>query len=155
MKKMLFLDLEETLIDDWHTKNILHLQIQKIKKEIIEPHSFDSAVLFSFAVWDEEEKNHFDIFLKEKLEELLGITITVQTMEQVFEKVLKKNGITGERREFSDIFLFNAKFQLFSDWIKLMKENNILAILVDDTVEDQELLLKKSNNLIQFFNPKD
>lgn len=64
----LFLDLEETIIDNWESKNIIN--IDKIKNTI-DYSNPDHLHIYSAAIWDSNDVTEFNNKLRDNLEILL------------------------------------------------------------------------------------
>jgi hypothetical protein len=145
----IFLDLEETVIDDFYSKKILFDNIIKIKKSI----SFFSdkysnqidnkninLILFSAAVCSTNDVEYFNIYLKNILEKHLDLIfsdIFIFDTLTIFKLALK-NGINPLPDDtIHDIFQFNIKEQVF----ELVSKDNSVNILYDDTVLNKHSII--------------
>lgn len=145
----IFLDLEETVIDDFYSKKILFDNIIKIKKSI----SFFSdkysnqidnkninLILFSAAVCSNNDVEYFNIYLKNILEKHLDLIfsdIFIFDTLTIFKLALK-NGINPLPDDtIHDIFQFNIKEQVF----ELVSKDNSVNILYDDTVLNKHSII--------------
>ncbi len=85
--KYLFLDLENTVIDSWD--NLIILNNPEVHKNIksISP---DKVGIFSFAIWNEADKDKFFLSLMNSLNQLYNIQIDpnlVYSLEEVKQAV--------------------------------------------------------------------
>src|SRR5574343_896140 len=75
MKQSVWLDLEDTVIDNWHSGALLHLNVANIKNflDFVKPQKIN---IWSFAIWYEEQQKDFvKSGMKESLELELGYLI--------------------------------------------------------------------------------
>lgn len=163
-KLNIFLDLEETVIDDWVYCNFLYYKIDIIKK-IIEDISIKyfsekvkseniNLILFSAAVVTESDLKIFNHYIKPILEKHLGLTFSSEFLfsNENWRELAEINGIkTLNDDSMIDIFNFNVKEQIF----ELIYIKNEINILFDDTVQnkitnifDGDLFSKKQSTLI-------
>ena len=152
----IFLDLEETVIDDWYSGNFLPQNIDRIsdliKKFSIEYNSRIASnnnvnlILFSAAVTNQKDLDFFNLNFKITLEEKLGFKFNSEFLfsdENYFELALK-NGIQMlDTDTVHDIFMFNPKEEIFN----LIAIENEVNILFDDTVRSKITFGK-----LNFFN---
>jgi len=146
MKLNVFLDLEETVIDDWFSCCFLNNKIEKIKN-LINKFSLEflnekanennvNLILFSAAVTNEEDLKEFNKFIKPILEEKLELKFNEVVMfdNKTIFGLAKKCGIKPTNDDtIHDIFMFNIKEEVFN----LVVKKNEINILFDDTVEDK------------------
>lgn len=157
MKKILFLDLEDTIIEPvlngWYNfipKNIVEV------KQFIEENHFHEISIFSFAIWDQNQKKSFENSCKKWLEKELNIQFSmVPTMDdEILHSCCKQKKIHPKSIDFKDIIDFWSKDLSFllciQDWFE--KEKDIEIWFLDDAIEDIDFHLKKNNIHLKFRN---
>lgn len=128
-KKIMFLDLEGTVIEDIFNPKPINVDIIKAH---IEKHQPDEIHIFTFALDSEEEKQkHAKLF--EHLEDLLGVKFNkIWISTDIIKQCLK---ITGIHLALFELKLIFGKMRSFHEFCKSMPDSS-LCILIDDTVED-------------------
>lgn len=137
----IYLDLEETVIDDWFTQSFLNNKIEKIKiiiKKLSEKYNTDiNLILFSAAVCDDNDIKEFETYIKPLLEKKLQLQFQeyfIFSNKNIFE-LAKRNKISVLPNDtIHDIFRNNIKEEVFNLWCKGSKGINVL---IDDTVENK------------------
>ena len=87
MKRILFLDLENTLIDSWGNWYLCS-NWERIKQRIKELNP-DEVHVFSYAIWNETDKQYFDVS-KVRLEKDYDIKFAEETLSvEDIKKVCK------------------------------------------------------------------
>jgi len=142
----IFLDLEETVIDDWfsgiflnHKIDIIKSKIEKFsiefQKEIAQDKNIN-LILFSAAVCNQEDLEKFNKDFKGELENKLGFNFKSEFIfsnKNCFD-LAKQNGIKPLNDDtIHDVFNWNIKEEIFNFLIK----KNEVNILFDDTVKDK------------------
>jgi len=138
-----FLDLEETIIDDWFSCNFLFQNIKNIEKMIKKfSISFDNKIatseninliLFSAAVINQKDLDRFNNMIKPVIEEHLSFKFKSEFLfsNNNIKNLVENNGIKMLPNDhISDIFNLNVKEQIF----KLISIENETNVLFDDTV---------------------
>lgn len=149
MKKILFLDLENTVIDTWYDQNIVS---DKVKiKEWIERHFFDEVVVFSFAIWNDDDKIEFKIHIKNRLESVFEIKFNeeVFSIEDIQRFTQNQMKCLVDR---DDIFAF-GKHQGFINTVMQRFKGNI-CVLLDDMVSNTRFTDFDSNTVMVTKNVK-
>ena len=145
-KLNIFLDLEETVIDDWYSCNFLDHKIDTINDKI-KSLSIDflseiaqdrniNLILFSAAVCNENDLNIFNKQIKPILEKKLEFKFSSEFLfsDENWIKLANKNGIKVLQDDnMQDIFNLNIKEQIF----ELIAIKNEVNILFDDTVDNK------------------
>jgi hypothetical protein len=145
-KMNVFLDLENTVIDDWFSCIFLNQKIDKINnilqnlsikfnKTIVNNENIN-LILFSAAVVNNEDLNRFNKDIKPILEEKLNLKfadVFIFSDENCFELAKQKGIKPLETDTLHDIFLFNIKEEIFN----IIAKPNEINILFDDTVADK------------------
>lgn len=142
MKKILFLDLEGTVIDAWETGNIIAIpEFQKVK-EYIKDFEPDEIHIFSYAIWNEKDEDDFENIHKVFIEENFDIEInkwySIKHFISVSEKIYKCMMDAGDFHSFNKKQVF---FPLFCN----EEFKNCRCMLLDDTVEDDDIVFGKNN----------
>lgn len=146
----LFLDLENTLIDEWGSNKLLLNKITIIK-QFIKKHSIKEATIFSFALTNEKDFIYFKENLQNILEKELNIKLKVVLIENIFNELMKIFGIKAKFYELRDIYLFNQKSDMFTHLIKHLKNiHNETFVLFDDKVDNTSVLLNDTHTKIIF-----
>lgn len=131
-----FLDLEETVIDDWNSANILVERCEQIRK-ILDHIQPDKVGVLSWAIWNDRDKDHFiNTCVKSRIEDHIGREIDpelVWTMTDMRAQVLKTTGRSFSQDDLLDIFgkeeCLNVLFR------KHFFKTDV--VLIDDTVAHQ------------------
>jgi hypothetical protein len=140
MEKNLFLDLEETLIMSWNNPTIIN--VEQIKKLIFDI-SPDNIHIFSAAIWDSNDVDHFEKHLKDRLEKVFEIKISfVLSMEEC----KRKTSWATLNTDISELLLLIGKFRLFADVCKTLFKNSE-CFLIDDMCEN-ELIINLDNCVV-------
>ena len=139
-----FLDLEETIIESWGNPVLVnHQRINKFLKKLDITH----VGIFSFAIWDENDKRNFDRFgIKDTIENALEVRINnVLTIPDIAKEVFWKQGMVISINEFITIW---GKQRAFIDWAMMQPrfdEGDMEFILIDDVVQNLTILDRDSN----------
>ena len=148
----IYLDLEETVIDDWYSVCFLEHKILIIKdiiQNLTEKYNDYNInlILFSAAVCNEDDVRIFEDNIKNDLENKLGIPFNSYytfSNKNIF-KLAKQNGIKKLPDDtIHDIFMFNIKEEVFN---LLCKENNGINVLFDDTVTTKIITHSKTEEM--------
>ena len=146
-RRHLFLDLEDTVItpvvEGW--MNVHLINIGKIRR-VIDEFKPDSLHLFSFAIWNENEKSRFCMHVRERIEHVLGMKIGLIPMVDVEIKqaCCSMMRINPECVTFDNMTEFWSKhesFRLFArfinrnSWKSWQQETEVMFL--DDAVEDE------------------
>ncbi len=143
MEKILFFDLEETLIRSWN--NPLFCNTQFIM-ELVKKEGTNKVHMFSFAIIDDSDKKIFEERYKEHIEKHFGIEIvTWQSIDEIMEEVFQFNGIVFDKFEFTSMW---GKLKAFHDFCRNKFENKE-CILVDDVVPNSSFELPDKKLLIR------
>lgn len=150
MKKILFLDLENTVIDTWEGQNIVSNKNQI--REWIKSHNFDEVVVFSFAIWNDDDKAEFKGNIKPRLESIFDIKFN----EEVFSIEDIKRFTQNQMKclvDRDDIFAF-GKQQGFINTVMQRFQGNF-CVLLDDMVRNTKFHDLDSNTIMITKNIKD
>ena len=142
MRKILFLDLEETVITNWVDREFIN--INKLR-QYINANSFTTIGIFSFAIFSDKDKRNFTDTLCNDLEDVLQVKITddlMPTAEEIIAMASRTRFISPPMPE-RDFFDFYSKRSGFEEYCLSTPEfANTECILIDDAVEDTRLILK-------------
>jgi len=141
-KRLLFLDLEDTVIEPvmkgWHNTGMINEE--KLKKFIAD-YNPDSIHIFSFAIWDEDQKGKFMGHTKMMIEQALGIKITgVPTVEDIIHNVCRVQGIPPSSMDFDDLSTFYGKQHSFHLCMRHLYAGNSTPVeltFLDDAVYNE------------------
>ena len=138
----LWFDLEATLIESWD--NPVFINTGKIFNFLRE-FPCDEIGIFSFAIWNDEDREHFNQHFRVAIEEMFGIRIVhIPTKQELFQAIKKNHKCQFSFEDFHD---FWSKENGFSDWIRAT--NLGTHILIDDMVEDCELKFKNCHIIMR------
>lgn len=127
----LFLDLEDTIINSWQDPTVMEHNIHNIKR-LIKFWELSQVSIFSFAIYDDLDKETFVESLKINLEEALGVKIvewlSVKEMQMIVQEY---DGVRYDNHlEFIQL---KGKHGAFID-VCLARENDDTCVLIDDCV---------------------
>jgi hypothetical protein len=117
--KHLFLDLEDTIItpvvNGWFNTHLIN--VEKIKK-VISEFKPDALHVFSFAIWDEQQRHGFNLGTREMVERALGMKFgLVPTVDEDIKRaccdVLNISVDCVTFNEMSDFWGKDGSFKLF------------------------------------------
>jgi len=139
MDKILFLDLEETVIQSWdnpifcNTDFILDILKQEQVKQVH---------IFSFAIYNDRDKKIFENTMKSGLEQHLGVEIlSWVSIKELIEKIFNHTNTLFDENELITLW---GKVRSFHDFCS-SEFNNIECILVDDVVPNSRFDLFDKN----------
>ena len=150
MKRILFLDLENTLIDAWENRSIC--SNWRIIKNWIHSTKWDMIHVFSYAIWNNTDQLTFNNELRPWLEETFDIKfnpviLTVDMMRIICAHHLK---IVMNKDDFFSFMKKEIAFRIICE----DKFKGYECILLDDMVKDSILTLNDPHTVIQTFNVK-
>lgn len=137
--RKVFLDLEETIIESWDNPIIMnHKKISKFLRNLDITH----VGIFSFAIWNDEDKVNFERFeIKQMIEQSLQVFVgKVLTVPEMADEVFWKQGTVIEPMEFIQLW---GKQRAFLDWAMMQPrfdEGEQEFILIDDVVSNVTLI---------------
>lgn len=171
MKKIIFFDLEQTLIPDWFEdrQTLLPLMHPDLKEWIFSQFPF-TAGLLSFAVWNNKDLTTFNQELRPLIEEHLFFKFDddlIFTSHHVREWINEWNKTPWETADDNaSTFKKNGIMNII--WKNKFIEDDTHVILLDDTIDDMVVsrtsVLQSSNgnfthsvpvrnNILEFVNP--
>lgn len=143
-KRVLFLDLEDTVItpvmNGWFNTQMIN--VQKVR-DFIATFKPDQVHIFSFAIWNEFERNAFNLGTRPRLEEVLGVKFSaVPTVDgEIKSAACKVLGINPDVVTFTEMSDFWGKHEAFRLNIRHIFKNNknaVQVVLLDDAVFNEE-----------------
>ena len=155
MKKVLWLDLEDTVIEPvlqgWGNVSLIPRNILKIKS-FMEDWQPDELSIFSFAIHNEFEKKSFSHWVKPWLEDQFGMKIiSIPTVDgEIKSACCNDLKLAKELVTFHDMIEFWGKQISFRLLIKQM--NNVDVVLFDDAVVDEVFSFPNVNTAGRIFN---
>lgn len=145
---ILFLDLEETLIDLWETRNTLVSNVERIREEFLLTREAPPVLgLMSWAVWNDQDKSIFNDELRKPLEDSLGMTFADEFVFSMDDWARQLERCTRKKMARGDLFsLFGKQEVLFSMSRHSHLFHNQKVVLVDDAVEHRLSWFSPQNN---------
>lgn len=144
MNKVIWLDLEETIITSWNnflnfTPNSI-INENKIRKFLVD-NNIKEINIFSAAIWNEDDKKVFNNDIKPILENILNIKINEFPS---LDDLRTKDHYNRRIRWFnnSDFIEVNCKFISFLNFLRFEKKSNH-HILIDDCVQNIKIEVEK------------
>lgn len=149
MKKILYIDLEETIIRSWDQPFLIN--IDRVK-QFVNKHGFKEINIFSFAIWNNIDREHFEKSIKEEIENCLQVSVNdIPTKEEILTIVRQRNRINMDSLELSTLW---GKERSFEDFVfSKVSVEPIKTILIDDAVQNKIVLMDDIR--IKFVNVDD
>jgi|LakMenEpi03Aug12_release.lakeMendotaPanAssembly.Ray.scaffolds.fasta_scaffold123664_6 hypothetical protein len=145
-KIKLFLDLEDTIVDNWDDFLFIPSNCEKIKTYIKE-HKITDITVFSFAIDDEDDVITFVKQHQEEVERILDVKINhVMPLTEVTDLLYR-----GLNLSKYDIKSF-GKQAIFLNFIDYIIVDNTTYILIDDMVDNLTITYHDSNNTVKLTN---
>lgn len=140
----LFLDLEDTIVDNWYDFLFIPSKCEKIRNYIAN-NNIDQIIIFSFAIDNEDDVKQFEISHKEDVERVLGFKI-----KKVFsvEHVMKVLGLKISLSAFKTF----GKQSAFISLIERIRYDEFDYTLIDDMIENATLTFHDSGNKVHLIN---
>ena len=143
MDKILFLDLEQTLIESWYVPDFCN---RDFINKIIDQEGTNKIHLFSFAIIEESDQLEFQKRFKNPIENHFNIEIlSVISVREMMNTIFKSQGAIFEKFEFITIW---GKLKAFQDYCAISFENTE-CVLVDDIVPNTTYTLTDKNLIIR------
>lgn len=141
---LVFLDLEETLIDEWSSGLFLPRKLDVVR-DFLKANPGATVGLMSWAVWDAKDKATFERNFRADLERNLECTFElVWSMDEWGEEVFKHFNKKVSRQDMFD--MFSKPEVLFALGRKHPLFKNQTVVLVDDAVEHKLTMNSPLNN---------
>jgi len=147
--KILFLDLDETLIIDWDNIVPIRENLDRIHNFIVQE-QISEAYIFSASIWTEEERLFFQNNIEPVISPYLGdIHLIPLLFKDIFSTIVKEHKLHVEPSDFNDLFVFNTKMQPFIEWCKIKKKGST-CVLFDDIVDNSVVQFPDLDLTIEF-----
>lgn len=139
----IYLDLEETIIDDWNSGNFLPHNIRAIKNNIRELENYygekvEHINIFSFAIVNKSDIELFNKIFRDDIEKIFDKEIknVVICDNKLLQRLLKPKGVQVSHDEaVQDVLTINPKAQYFDLYVK-DKYPGEISVLFDDMVDN-------------------
>ena len=155
-KQHLFIDLEETLIDNWDSAN---LGPRTKVWQLLGDHFLHTvndapleATVWSFAVWDDHDKEHFDKRMRKWLEEVFNLKfVRVVTCKEMRDTIVELKGF-NLGLDVSEMVQIWSKDRSLEDWVKFHLNDfaNSRIVLLDDMVMNKTVRFEDANVEVRF-----
>ena len=139
----LFLDLEDTVVDNWDDFMFIPSKCEKIRN-YIKDNNIAEVIIFSFAIDDEKDEEIFKRQHREDLERVLGVKVGLVVTSNDVKR------ITGHKL-LHELKYFGKQIS-FLHYIDIIKDDNTDYVLIDDMVENLTVAYCDSNNIITLIN---
>lgn len=149
MRRILFLDLEGTIIDTFETGNLT--SNHKVIKEFIKDNDFDEVHLFSFAIYGDKDITTFnDACFRGWLENTFDIVFNdaILSVDKIMKICNTQLKINMNREDFFDFMKKDIAFRLVCEADPYFKECD--CFLLDDMVKNTSLFV--DNRIINTIN---
>ena len=155
----LFLDLEETVINNWD--EALLVKTDKLKTLLWTNPDIDrhDVTIFSFAIYNQKDKDLFERTMKPMLERTFGIVVTA--WPSVAEMAEADQRLTGVRwldadtmggLDICEFITLRGKAQAFEHWVWLHGEPGGRYLLLDDVVPSRTIYDRRKDIQIDLIN---
>ena len=143
----IFLDLEETVIDNWDNGMLIR---STAVREFLMQHGAVNFTVFSFAVWNKADQATFDRNHRLVLERALDARVKAcPTVEDFMQAEMKVTGIRFDT--ITDFVATKGKTGAFTTWCNLHHPTEN-CLLLDDVVDNIDIINRDSNRIIRFVN---
>ena len=141
MIKKVFLDLEGTIINNWNQAELINVSLLSA---YLRRHAVKEISIFSFAIWDNDDKDRFEQQMKAMLERALD----VQVIEwRSVDDMLTSVGC--DLNERMDFIRERGKARAFIDVCKVREHSGSTCVLIDDAVPYETLVSHTLNLELQ------
>lgn len=156
MKKIVFLDLEDTVIDVFSRTGFTRLVNIAPVREFLTAEAPEAVRLFSFALWSEHCVEQFRRLFEQPLNEALGMPLDMHdtfTTDKLF-KLCRQKGLVFE--DDNECALFHGKDFGFQHFIELSPGfDDMEVVLVDDAATSKTIQYPGRNLTIRMVNVND
>lgn len=156
MRKIVFLDLEDTVIDEfWKAGNARLMNIERVRAFLALERA-DSVQLFSFALAGDDTVQQFRHAFEARLSLALGVVFDLAapfTTDKLF-RLCRRHGTVFENEH--ECMLFHSKELGFQRFIEMSREfDDTEVVLVDDSVDLKEIRYPRRNLTVRMLNVVD
>ncbi|KVP75396.1 hypothetical protein [Burkholderia ubonensis] len=156
MKKVVFLDLEDTVIDEFSRAGFTHLVNIEAVRQFLAVERPDAVRTFSFAFWSDHCVEQFRRFFATPLNQALGVALDLEdafTTEKLF-LLCRRKGLVFESD--NECMLFHSKDYGFQHFIEMSPGfEDMEVVLVDDAVGTKTIHYPGRNLTIRMVNVND
>lgn len=156
MRKIVFLDLEDTVIDEfWRAERAQLMNIDRVRA-FVQREQPDAVQLFSFAIADESTVEQFRQAFELRLSAALGVRFDLATpfTTGALFRLCRRHGTVFEDEH--ECMLFHGKEMGFQRFIEMSSEfHDTEVVLVDDSVDLKTIQLPRRNLTIRMVNVND
>jgi hypothetical protein len=150
MSWQVFLDLEETIIDNWDSGMLVN---STRVRDWLHANSVTDVSIFSFAIWDSADLADFNRRLRPWLARALDISVTdAVTVAELWSTDTQCSGTVFDN--VADFISVRGKSGTFANWCR-WKLAGVNALLVDDVVANQEVFWPDANQRVVTVNVAD
>lgn len=136
-----FLDLEDTIIDTWDSGNLRN--VLRIKGWLdTQPAPVEELRIFSFAIWNDAHKDHFNTHMRKGIEEALERPIVEWlSVEEMAAMAQARTGLnwTQDITDTLDFMQIMGKHGAFKE-VCLYRERDCTCTLIDDAIPYQMIV---------------
>lgn len=155
------LDLEDTVIEamtssSFQYASLLDGNIRRIRK-YLSRYLNPQLHIFSFAIWNDSDRQSFKAHLQEHLERQFGLRIyNIPTLEEIKTWVAARRKLHKDKLSLSDMIDFLGKGEAFRDYIHQLHttlvDSSLFHVLIDDSVVDETWAWPKQHVQGQLIN---
>ena len=147
---LFFLDLEQTIIASWDAPDLIN--VQRIRQFLLRNRA-DEVRIFSFAIWDENDKRKFDNEIKPVIQRALDLPIVSwPSVQDMMRADFNHTGVRFEEgHEVSEFIQLRGKEQGFFNYVCNQYEFD-RAVLIDDVVPDIVRTHRLKGWSVEFWN---
>jgi hypothetical protein len=143
-----FLDLEETVIDSWHSGMLLNsAQV----REWLHTRGVRQVHIFSFAVWHEDDRAHFDRNFRGMLTRALDVNIVACATVADFMTADQAITRTHWGTDLCEFVGTRGKVGAFTSWCELHHAGQH-SVLLDDVVPNAVWTNTDTGTTLEFVN---
>jgi hypothetical protein len=146
---VLFLDLEETLIDEFSPDfHFLETNISKIRKAI-HGKPVKKIVIFSFAIWDDFDIRDFEMLMLDSIQTMFDVQeVEVVPMMQLIQDIVRTNHLASNLTALDTL----GKKETLLHFLSGKEDFSGEIVFFDDEVETEQV--SQNAAVIQFIDIK-
>ena len=147
---LFFIDLEQTIIESWQAPDLIN--VQRIRSWL-EVEKADEIRIFSFAIWNEIDKQRFNDEIKTRIEDALGLPVmSWPSVQDMMKADFRHTGIRFETgHEVSEFIQLRGKKDAFMHFVFDQYDFH-RAVLIDDVVPDLTVAHRKKGWSVELWN---
>lgn len=158
MTTTLYLDLEGTVIKGWDDQVLMN--VRRLRDLLSNNPDIDrrDVRVFSFAIYNDKDKDEFVRFIKPMVENALDVTIT--QWPSLYDMAVASQKLSGHRwvdqddgsMDVHDYISIVGKVNAFEDWVTYYHGDGSRVMLVDDIVPNKTVLNHSLGLQVDFVN---